>query len=75
MKYNDAETRSFGVPHFVTAFSKDDLCEFTDLPFEGHMLIGPRNYDTILKQCYGDYMTPPPPEERINHLVECCWKE
>ena len=24
----------------------------------------PENYDALLRACYGDYMTPPPPEKR-----------
>ena len=33
--------------------------------FEGKKYYGPRNYDEVLKNLYGDYMTPPPQEERI----------
>ena len=32
--------------------------------FEGVRVKIPQNYDGILKQLYGDYMTPPPPEKR-----------
>ena len=36
-------------------------------PFEDLMLNGPADYDTVLKQMYGDYMTPPPESEREHH--------
>ena len=39
----------------------DDLLE---LEFCGHQFWAPRNYDEILKNIYGDYMTLPPEEER-----------
>lgn len=39
-------------------------------PFEDMMLNGPEDYDTVLRQMYGDYMTPPPPEKREHHYIE-----
>ena len=39
-------------------------------PFEDLMLNGPEDYDRVLKQMYGDYMTPPPPEKRAHHYIE-----
>lgn len=36
----------------------------TELPFEGHMLMVPENYDGVLKEIYGDYMQLPPKEKR-----------
>jgi len=38
--------------------------------FEGMLLKGPEQYDLILKQIYGDYMTPPPENERNVHFSE-----
>lgn len=38
---------------------------FTELEFEGKMYKAPSGYDELLTSHYGDYMTPPPPEERI----------
>lgn len=75
-KYENTETKYFGVPYFITVFDKADFEELIELPFEGHMLIGPRNYDAILNAAYdNDYQTLPPPEERTNHLVECYWRD
>lgn len=41
--------------------------EGCDLEFEGIAVKGPKEYDKWLTQVYGDYMTPPPVEERISH--------
>ncbi|MGI6004419.1 MAG: LicD family protein [Christensenellales bacterium] len=35
--------------------------------FEGIMINGPQDYDAVLRQLYGDYMTPPPKEKRNAH--------
>ena len=37
----------------------------TELPFEGHRFYCPANYDAVLTEIYGDYMTLPPEEKRI----------
>ena len=42
----------------------DEYCEY---PFEGHTVMGIKNYDPYLKCMYGDYMTIPPEEKRIQH--------
>ena len=74
-KYKDEKTQYFGVPYFISYFRKSDFVELTELPFKGHMLIGPKNYDNVLNCSYENYKALPPPEERINHLVSCYWKE
>lgn len=38
--------------------------------FEDIMLNGPENYDAVLTQMYGDYMTPPPEDKREHHYIE-----
>lgn len=47
------------------------------LSFEGKFFRAPENYDAILKRIYGDYMTPPPPEEcsHLYHDVKAYWIE
>lgn len=75
MRYNDTDTKYCGVPYFIAFFDKTDFNELIDLPFEGHMLKGPKNYDHVLTVTYENYMELPPPEERIDHMVECSWRE
>lgn len=47
----------------------------TTLCFEGHMLRAPEDYHAVLCQEFGDYMTPPPEEDRQGHLIDhAYWK-
>ena len=34
-----------------------------------------KNYDAILSTTFGDYMTPPPINQRRTHGIEAYWKE
>ena len=38
--------------------------------FENLVLNGPEDYDTVLTQMYGDYMTPPPEDKQNQHHIE-----
>lgn len=38
---------------------------YTELDFEGQSFMAISHYDEYLKLMYGDYMTPPPPEQRV----------
>ena len=48
-----------------SVYGKGRLYQFEDL-----MLNGPEDYDYVLKQMYGDYMTPPPKDQREHHYIE-----
>ena len=37
------------------------------LTFEGMQVRVPSEYHKVLTQIYGDYMTPPPPEQQVGH--------
>ena len=39
-------------------------------PFENYMLMGPEDYDGVLTQMYGDYMTPPKDADKNAHAAE-----
>jgi lipopolysaccharide cholinephosphotransferase len=39
--------------------------EQVEVPFEGHMLPVPGQYEYLLTHIYGDYRTPPPEEQRV----------
>jgi lipopolysaccharide cholinephosphotransferase len=44
----------------------------TQVEFEGHFFSAPKNPDAILRQIYGDYMNPPPEEQRLlrHNIIE-----
>lgn len=49
---------------------KEDFAECEDRDFEGCRLSLYKGYDHILTENYGDYMTPPPENERVGgHLI------
>ena len=47
---------------------KDDILPLKELAFEDTTVMVPGNYDRVLTQMYGDYMTLPPVDQRINHI-------
>ena len=47
--------------------SRTELFPTRDVPFEDITVMLPREYDTLLRRGYGDYMQLPPEEERRNH--------
>lgn len=48
-----------------SVYGKGRLYQFEDL-----MLNGPEDYDHVLKQMYGDYLTPLPEDQREHHHIE-----
>lgn len=57
----------FGAYKFREMFPKEWLGEGVMLPFEDTEIRCPVEYDRVLTQMYGDYMTPPPEEQRAQH--------
>ena len=55
-----------------TLFNTSDYEDLVELDFEGHRFYGPRNWDRVLRDGYGDYMKLPPETERINKHHICC---
>ena len=45
------------------------------IPFEGKLFRAPRDYDKRLRDYYGDYMQPPPENERVPHFTNAYWVE
>ena len=43
--------------------------------FEGKQFLIPRDYDSVLRSYYGDYMQLPPENERYGHTVEAYYKD
>lgn len=57
------------------SFEADDLDGVSEVEFEGHKFLAPRDPDKILTSLYGDYMKLPPEAEQIsNHDLECYYK-
>ena len=46
---------------------KEWLLNRAEYEFEGHLFFGPADFDAYLESQYGDYMTPPPENEREQH--------
>lgn len=46
---------------------KETFYDTVELDFEGHLFPGPKNYQEVLKQNYGDYMKLPPKEKQYPH--------
>ncbi len=48
------------------------VSELSTAEFEGKQYPVPKDYDTFLTEQYGDYMTPPPEDKRVNdyHTIE-----
>ena len=54
-------------------FVRREIEDLIDAEFEGKMYPVPRQYDKILKECYGDYMKLPPEDKQqpTHDIVEC----
>ena len=46
---------------------QSDVLPFAKVPFDGMEISVPKNYDSILRHVYGDYMQLPAESERVNH--------
>lgn len=60
---------SFGSPyHYMRqVVSKDTYGIPVRMEFDGHYFNCPADYDHLLTTLYGDYMTPPKEQDRVNH--------
>ena len=67
-KYNNADTEMISQSGFAQFIAKEsDIFPTIKMKFEDIEVQVPNNYDTILKQTYGNYMELPPIEKRFNH--------
>lgn len=83
------ENKSFGYPHkdngltvgLITSIYKQDFFpslvwnDLIRIPFENIEVNAFREYDMYLSHLYGDYMTPPPIEERVTHHSFIAYKK
>lgn len=56
-----------GAYKFREMFPKKIYDSLSEYPFEDLQLLAPSDYDTVLRQMYGDYMKPPPQNEQNKH--------
>ncbi|WP_396127944.1 phosphorylcholine transferase LicD [Clostridium sp.] len=74
ISWNDlnSDYMGYGVDTYWSeyVYKKSDYFELTKLEFEGQYFYAPKNYDAILTQLYGDYMTMPKEEDRVWHAKE-----
>ena len=55
---------------------KEMFDEYVDVEFEGKRFKAVKDYDTLLRVRYGDYMQLPPEEERVpHHGFTAFWKD
>lgn len=59
-----------GAYKFRELFPRSIYDSVAEYPFEDMTLPGPADYDTVNRQLYGDYMTPPPVQEQNKHGTE-----
>lgn len=75
LKSNPYETSKY-VATFMGAAKMNEILpkevygKGTDYEYEGMMIKGPDKYDEYLSHFYGDYMTPPPVNQRNRHNVK-----
>jgi lipopolysaccharide cholinephosphotransferase len=67
--YGDAAqvVNFMGAYKFREMFPKAVYDSLSEYPFESLRLLAPSDYDRVLSQMYGDYMTPPPTDEQNKH--------
>ncbi|WP_051004335.1 LicD family protein [Treponema primitia] len=72
-KYSYSESKYvvnfMGAYKFKEMFPKDYYLDSKTYEFEDSVLWGPRNYDAVLTQIYGNYMAAPPLSERFSHSM------
>jgi len=60
-------------PRLWPIFKREQFLEQTKLKFEDKYFSVPKDYDLMLRQCYGDYMQLPPENKRIpkHDVIKC----
>lgn len=63
-------------PFYTELYSKSTFEKYKTATFEDMTVRVPNNYKECLVQCYGDYMTLPPEEQRVaTHQSVAYWKD
>ncbi len=61
-------------PKFAV-IKKEDIEELIPMQFEKYQFKGPKAYDKLLRQWYGDYMQLPPEKDRVYHHLYKAYKK
>ncbi|MGN1216150.1 MAG: phosphorylcholine transferase LicD [Candidatus Cryptobacteroides sp.] len=71
--YSQIACTDYSMPQCFSARMLSEYCEYD---FEGHRFMGWKDYDSILKIMYGDYMKLPPENKRkpLQNYIRFCWK-
>ena len=64
---SDYVVNFMGAYKFKEMFPRKLYEEVVEYQFEDLMLCAPKDYDVVLSQMYGDYMTPPKKDKRYGH--------
>lgn len=79
-KYNNFNTKyvvsNWPIYHIENEVQKkEDILEYQEIKFEDMTAMIFKNYDSILKTTFGDYMKLPPIEKRTKHGIKAYWRE
>lgn len=67
-RFSWEDSEYIGTPCWIRdIFKKEDFDEAIRAPFEDTEVWIPKNYDSILRMAYGDYMKLPPEDKRVPH--------
>ena len=73
---NGKVTNHVGLAWWKKAWLAEDYQETSEVDFEGHRFLAPKNPDRVLTTHFGDYMMLPPEDQRIlKHQLECYIKK
>lgn len=71
--YRDVCSMADGGATINNCFPAIDIVSQVDIPFENRIYKTMTGYKDYLEHLYGDYMTPPPEDQRITNRFDACW--
>ncbi len=71
-RYSDSDyvVNFMGAYKFKEMFPRTIYEDLKEYPFEDKYYTAPKDYDTVLTQMYGDYMTPPADMDKHKHHID-----
>lgn len=74
VKLNERKSNLVGLA-WAFAWMFEDYQSTSEVTFEGHTFLAPKNPDRVLKTHFGDYMKLPPESERVLKHTLVCYKK